>query len=47
LNARQPFLESIDLDQPADVILARVRALVTRYGATGHVDRDFLAAQDL
>jgi hypothetical protein len=47
LAARQPFLEAIDLDQPAEAILARVRDLVARYGETGHVDHAFLAAQDL
>jgi catechol-2,3-dioxygenase len=47
LAARQPFLESIDLEWPPDAILARVGDLVARYGASGHVDQGFLAAQDL
>jgi catechol-2,3-dioxygenase len=47
LPARQPFLEAIDLEQPAGVIMARVHDLVARYGATGHVDRTFLTAQQI
>ena len=47
LIAKQPFLESIDLDQPADVVLRRVNDLVARYGTTGHVDHAQLAAQNI
>ena len=32
---------------PPDAILARGGDLVARYGASGHVDHGFLAAQDL
>ena len=47
LAARQPFLDAIDLEQPADVILARVRELVEKYGTTGYVDTSMLAAQNI
>jgi catechol-2,3-dioxygenase len=47
-QARQPFLVDIDLDQPAAAILARVRELVERYGATGIIERvEALAAQNI
>jgi catechol-2,3-dioxygenase len=47
LRARQPFLEKIDLEKPADEILATVKAAVAEYGQTGHVDLSILAAQDI
>jgi catechol-2,3-dioxygenase len=48
LEARQPFLVDIDLEQPAAAILARVRELVDRYGATGIIERaEALAAQNI
>ena len=48
LEARQPFLVDIDLDQPASAVLDRVRELVVLYGATGHIEHEArLAAQNL
>lgn len=47
LAARQPFLDVIDLEQPSEAILARVRELVDKYGPTGHVDTSMLAAQNI
>ena len=47
LPARQPFLDSIDLEQPADKILARVNDLVKQFGATGHVNHAMLETQNI
>lgn len=47
LEARQPFLESVDLTQPPDAIMARVKAFVDKHGTTGHVDMSMLATQDI
>jgi catechol-2,3-dioxygenase len=47
LSARQPFLERVDLTQPAESLQAQIAALVAEFGATGHVDMSVLAAQDL
>ena len=48
LEARQPFLVDVDLTQPAAAVLARVKDLVDRYGATGVIEHtDRLAAQNL
>jgi catechol-2,3-dioxygenase len=47
LAARQPFLERVDLTQPAESLHAQIAALVTEFGTTGHVDMSVLAAQDL
>ncbi len=35
LSARQPYLEAIDLDEPTEVILAKVAESVARNGALG------------
>jgi catechol 2,3-dioxygenase-like lactoylglutathione lyase family enzyme len=47
LTARQPFLDALDLTQPADAIMARIQELVAKYGATGYVDTSMLAAQNI
>ena len=47
LPARQPFLESIDLEAPPEKILARVQALVEEFGVTGHVNHSMLATQNI
>ena len=48
LEARQPFLADIDLAQPADAIMHRVRDLVRRYGETGYIERaETLTAQNI
>jgi catechol-2,3-dioxygenase len=47
LEARQPYLVSLDLDEPADALLAQVEASVQQYGATGYVDPRFLELQNI
>jgi catechol-2,3-dioxygenase len=47
LLARQPFLNAIDLTQPPDAILARIKDLVDKYGTTGHVDHGLLQQQNI
>lgn len=48
LEARQPFLVDIDLNQPSAAVLARVNELVERYGSTGVIEHtDRLTAQNL
>jgi len=47
LAARQPFLDAIDLTQPAEAIMARVQELVADHGATGYVDTSMLHQQNI
>jgi catechol 2,3-dioxygenase-like lactoylglutathione lyase family enzyme len=47
LEARQPYLEPVDLDRPEEEILADVRASVDAHGSVGFVDPAFAAAQGL
>jgi catechol-2,3-dioxygenase len=47
LLARQPFLNAIDLTQHPDAILAQIKALVDKYGTTGHTERSLLHAQNI
>jgi catechol-2,3-dioxygenase len=47
LAARQPYLERVDLEQPADEIMALVTRSVAKYGADGYVDMSILEAQDI
>jgi hypothetical protein len=47
LEARQPYLEPVDLDRPTEEILAGVRASVDAHGSVGFVDPAFAAAQGL
>jgi len=42
LEAHQTYLAPIDLERPADELLAEVRAHVAKYGATGYVDPSLL-----
>jgi catechol 2,3-dioxygenase-like lactoylglutathione lyase family enzyme len=41
LEARQPFVEHIDLDTDLDELLARVRASVERFGETGFTESTY------
>ena len=41
LAARQPFMESLDFEQPLDDVLAQVRATVRDHGDTGFVGPEF------
>jgi catechol-2,3-dioxygenase len=47
LPARQPYLVGIDLERPAEELLASVQASVAEHGQTGYVDRTFLARQNI
>ena len=47
LDARQPYLEEVDLAEPPDAIMAKIRASVEQHGATGYVDEDYLRRQNL
>lgn len=47
LAARQPYLERVDLERPADEILAFVAQSVEKYGVDGYIDRSILEAQDI
>jgi catechol 2,3-dioxygenase-like lactoylglutathione lyase family enzyme len=47
LEARQPYLVGVDLDRPAEELMAEVQASVRQYGATGYVDPHFLDLQDI
>src|SRR5438309_6682062 len=47
LQARQPYLEKVDLSEPADEIMRKIRASVAQHGARGIVDRSALAVQDI
>lgn len=47
LEARQPYLVGVDLDEPAAVLMAQVQESVRQYGATGYVEPRFLELQDI
>jgi catechol-2,3-dioxygenase len=47
LEARQPYLQRVDLDKPADQIIADIRESVRRYGKQGIVDMSLLEGQEL
>ena len=47
LRARQPYLEKIDLDRPADEILRDIRESVAKHGETGMMDPSALEMQNL
>jgi catechol-2,3-dioxygenase len=46
-KAQQPYLESIDLEQPANDILAQVEESVKRHNRRSYVDRSLLSGQSL
>ncbi|WP_433678278.1 VOC family protein [Nocardia sp. CA-119907] len=43
LQARQPFIEHIDLDTDTDELLDRIRASVARFGDTGFTEASYVA----
>jgi catechol 2,3-dioxygenase-like lactoylglutathione lyase family enzyme len=43
LDARQPFVENIDLNQSPDAVLAQVRASVERFGREGFTEGSYVA----
>jgi len=47
LQARQPDLEKVDLSEPPDEIMRKIRESVAQHGARGIVDRSALAVQDI
>ena len=47
LEARQPYLVGVDLDQPADTLIAEVEESVRKYADTGYVEPRFLELQDI
>ena len=47
LQARQPYLETVDLSEPPDEIMRKIRGSVAEHGATGFVDRSALARQNI
>lgn len=47
LEARQPYLEGVDLTRPKEEILAELKASVAAHGKDGYVNRDFAARQEL
>ena len=47
LAARQPFLQSVDLDEDAATILGAVAHSVEQFGSTGVVDESVFATQDV
>jgi len=47
LQARQPYLERVDLSEPPDEIMRKIRESVAQHGARGIVDRSALAVQDI
>lgn len=42
LDARQPFIEHIDLDTDVDELLARIRASVAEHGADGFAEKSYI-----
>ncbi|MBX5493684.1 MAG: VOC family protein [Chloroflexi bacterium] len=47
LEARQPYLEEVDLSQPPERIMEQIRASVAEHGTTGYVDPEFLRRQNI
>jgi catechol 2,3-dioxygenase-like lactoylglutathione lyase family enzyme len=47
MDARQPYLEKVDLSEPPDEIMRKIRESVAEHGATGIVDVAALQAQDI
>lgn len=47
LQARQPFLQAIDLTKPVDKIWQEIESGVARYGTVGYVDESLIANQEL
>lgn len=47
LKARQPYLEMVDLDEPPDEIVRKIKDSVALHGERGIVDRRALERQDI
>jgi hypothetical protein len=47
LQARQGYLLEVDLSEPKDTIVRKVREHVAKHGKTGFVDMDLLARQNI
>jgi catechol-2,3-dioxygenase len=47
LDAKQPYLESVDLTEPPNEIMRKIKESVTVHGKTGVVDMSALEAQDI
>ena len=47
LDAKQPYLEKVDLSEPPDEIMRKIRESVAQYGKDGIVDVAALQAQDI
>jgi catechol-2,3-dioxygenase len=47
LKARQPYLEKVDLEEPPDEIMRKVRESVALHGETGIVDLSALTVQNI
>ena len=47
LEARQPYLVGLDLDRPAEELMADIQESVRQHGATGYVDSKFLELQNI
>lgn len=47
LEARQPYLEKVDLNEPPEEILRKVRESVARHGREGVIDPSALEMQDI
>jgi catechol-2,3-dioxygenase len=47
MRARQPYLQLVNLDEPQDEIIRKIRESVAEHGETGIVDRGALSAQDI
>jgi catechol 2,3-dioxygenase-like lactoylglutathione lyase family enzyme len=47
LDAKQPYLEKVDLTEPPDEIMRKIKDSVAQHGKTGIVDVAALQAQDI
>jgi catechol-2,3-dioxygenase len=47
LDAKQPYLEKVDLGESPDEIMRKIRESVAQHGKTGIVDMSALQAQDI
>jgi catechol-2,3-dioxygenase len=47
LKARQPYLERVDLSEPPDEIMRKIRESVAQHGKSGTVDSSALAGQSI
>jgi hypothetical protein len=47
LDAKQPYLEKVDLGESPDEIMRKIRESVAQHGKTGIVDMSALQEQDI